>query len=739
MKQTTSGELRKNYIRQGYNRNQIECLMEGRKKGVDVSIYENPEFFSLQMNQILQGLLSGVDVSLYAKPEYDWFQMEEIRKGLERNLDVSKYMDPQMDFRIMRELRKGLEINIDLTNFTHMDPGKIRQIRLAFISKVSILDEIKEGYDDQQLDEIRQALEKGIRVQDYITPEFRQRAIKEIVLGLEEGIDVSLYAKIIYSWKQMQQLRLGIEHRVDISKYSNRLYSDEQMQEIRLGLEAGVNVDAYRRFMYTAKEMHAIRMRLMEECEQEVVEEKPEEINETFAAFQNARRLNDLEVQISEDGMEAYIDLTKQMDDWEQADILKTLYIKGVRNGIMSDKIEAISKNEIHEKKVLVAEGVRPQHGDDGYYEYFFRTDITNEDKQLPDEAVDIQNLEWYETVKKGQMLAVYHSPTEGVSGFSVSGATVHANKGRELPILKGRGFTFDADGKSYYASQDGKVTYNEEGIFVTDIYILNGVTSTQGELYYEGMVIVKGPVGDGACLEASDDIIIEGYVESATIKSGGSIIIKQGVNAANSGSIRAKKTVIAKYFESANIFAGQRLQADYCMNSDIMTEGRVVLIGENGSLIGGSCTAQEGMLVQNLGNRAGIMTAVSIGIETEVQKALDRIKEETDKILDDLGRLKSAQQEIIDKYPPEIRNTQEIFLKIGSAIFTKNKQLENMTEKQQQLKKRMTQIRYAGIRVLGDIFENVNVKIDDVRWVSRELRNVTLKRINKRISVYQH
>ncbi|MDD6327298.1 MAG: FapA family protein [Lachnospiraceae bacterium] len=739
MKQTTSGEIRKNYLSQGYNRNQIECLMEGRKKGVDVSVYENPAFFSLQMNQILQGLLSGVDVSLYAKTEYDWFQMEEIRKGLERNLDVTKYMDPDMDFRIMRELRKGLEINIDLTSFTHMEPGKIRQIRLAFISKVSILDEIKEGYDDQQLDEIRQALEKGIRVQDYITPEFRQRAIKEIVLGLEEGIDVSLYAKIYYSWKQMQQLRLGIEHRVDITKYSNRLYSDEQMQEIRLGLEAGVNVDAYRRFMYTAKEMRSIRIRLVEEGAQEVVEEKPEESNETVEAFQNARKLNDLEVHISEDGMEAYIDMTKQMNDWEQADILKTLYIKGIRNGIISDKIEAISKNKIREKKVMVAKGVRPQHGADGYYEYFFRTDISNDDKQLPDKALDLQNLEWYETVKKGQKLAVYHSPTEGVSGATVSGATVPARKGKELPILKGRGFTFDADGQTYFAAQDGKITFNEDGIFVTDIHELKGVTSTQGNLYFDGMVIVKGPVGNGTCLEASDDIIIEGYVETATIKSGGSIIIKQGVNASNTGCIHAKKAVLAKYFESANIFAGQRLQADYCMNSDIVTEGRVVLIGENGSLIGGSCTAQEGMIVQNLGNRAGIVTAVSIGIEAEVQRELDKIKEETDKILEDLERLKSAQLEIIDKYPPEVRNTQEIFLKIGSAIFTKNKQLEHMTEKQQQLKNRMTQIRYAGIRVLGDIFENVNVKIDDVRWVSRASKNVTLKRINKRISVYQH
>lgn len=730
-------ELRKNYILKGYNRNQIECLVEGKSKGLDVSYYDNPEFYSMQMHQILLGLEAGVDVSVYAKTDYDWFQMEEIRKGLERGLDISKYSDPAIEFKTMREIRKGLEINLDMTKFTRFEAGKMRQLRKALVSKVNILEEINAGYDEQQLDEIRQALEKGIRVQSYITPEFRARAIREIALGLEDGIDVSLYAKITYSWKQMQELRLGIEHRVDIAKYSHKLYSNDQMEEIRLGLEDGVDVDEYRSFMYTAREMRAIRNRLKSQMKKPEV--KAEDNKDTIASFQNAKKLSDLEVDISEDGMEAYILLYEKKSEWYQADILKSLYLKGVRKGIISETVDAIARNEVHQRKVLIAKGQEPEKGRDGYYEYFFRTDIAREDRVLPDEELDYQNMEWYETVKKGQKLAVYYSATEGIAGYTVGGVSVPAQKGKEMPILKGRGFIAGVDQKSYFASQNGKITYNDEGIWVVDIIELDHVTHVQGEQFYDGMVIVKGAVENGSVLEATDDIIVEGYVETATIKSGGSVLIRQGMNASNIGSIDAKKMVVAKYFEDANIHAGRRLQADYCMNCNIITEGKVVLVGENGSLIGGGCRAQEGMVLKNAGNRAGIETFISIGAGDEIRRQMDRVQMEIDKAQSDLNQLNIAQQELTEKYPAEVRNTMEVFLKIGSAIFTKNQQLQEMNERKKKIKTRMMQIQYAGIRILEDIFDNVNVEIDEARWVSRGARNVTLKCLNKRISIYQH
>lgn len=740
MDQATSVKIRKKYILQGYNHNQIECLMEGISKGVDVSAYENPEFISLEMNQILQGLISGVDVSVYAKKEYDWFQMEEIRKGLERNVDITKYMDPKNEFLTMREIRRGLEQNIDLTGFMKLNPGKMRQIRLAIMSKLSILDEINAGYDDKQLAEIREAMEKGIRVQDYVTPAFRDRAIKEVTLGLEEGIDVSLYAKEIYSWKQMKELRLGIEHRVDISKYSNKLYSDDQMLEIRLGLEEDLDIDKYKSFMYTAREMRAIRNRLLAEAEKEK-QKSPEanEKSESVSSFQSAKVLNDLEVEISEDGMEAYINLSVKKTKWNSADLLKTLFLCGVKRGIISEQIDDICNSKENEARVLIAKGKEAENGLNGYYEYFFNTDITKADKDMPETALDYQNYEWYDTVKKGQKLAEYHMATSGTSGFLVTGEILFPEKGKEMPMLKGRGFIFGTDQKSYFASMDGKITYNDEGIWVVGIHILENVTSTQGQQYYDGMVIVKGLVGNGATLEASDDIIIEGYVEAANIVSGGSILIKQGMNASNGGSIHAKKMVIAKYFEAVSVYAGQRLQADYCMNCDILTEGKVVLIGDNGSLIGGNCRAQEGMIIQNVGNRASIPTSISIGVSEELRRSLDRTITDINKIHDDLDSLKRAQQELMEKYSAEVRNTMDVFLKLDSAIFTKNHQLQTVTEIQQKIKNRITQIQYSGIRILNDLYENVNVEIDGVRWVSRVARNVTLKRLGKRISVYQN
>ena len=130
---------KKMYEEQGYNQNQIDCLMEGIAKGQDVSLCENPEFDSFQMNQILRGLSAGVDATIYAKTDYNWFQMEEIRKGLERKLDISSYLDANMDFRVMREVRKGLEVGLDMNPYAELGAPRMRQIRKALLEDIDIM------------------------------------------------------------------------------------------------------------------------------------------------------------------------------------------------------------------------------------------------------------------------------------------------------------------------------------------------------------------------------------------------------------------------------------------------------------------------------------------------------------------------------------------------------------------------------------------------------------------------
>ena len=80
-----------------------------RKKIETVSYDGRKELDSYQMREIELGRRSGVDVRIYSNPEFHPFQMDEIRKGLEAGVDASCYADPSIKWNRMHYIRVALE------------------------------------------------------------------------------------------------------------------------------------------------------------------------------------------------------------------------------------------------------------------------------------------------------------------------------------------------------------------------------------------------------------------------------------------------------------------------------------------------------------------------------------------------------------------------------------------------------------------------------------------------------
>lgn len=235
-----------------------------------------------------------------------------------------------------------------------------------------------------------------------------------------------MYAMIHYSWRQMREIRVGLEHRVDVAKYSSQMYSWEQMKEIRLGLEKGLNVDTYRRLRYTAGEMRKRRQAILAGV-----------YGMPAAAADSRKGSEECKIEVSSDNMEAYITLLVQNKPIEKEKLLKILENSGICKGIQADAVEKIAKGKYGKEAFLIARGQSPEKGEDGWYEFFFRTDIQKKPKILEDGSVDYQNIEWFEMVKEGQKLAFYHEAKEGTDGYDVSGTAIKARRGAEKSILK--------------------------------------------------------------------------------------------------------------------------------------------------------------------------------------------------------------------------------------------------------------------------------------------------------------
>ena len=716
------------YLKSGFTLDQVNEIQEGLESGIDTSVYAKKEFFAIQMRQIRLGLEEKLPVEAYASAEFDWFQMEEIRKGLQDKLDIRKYANPAVSYDRMRQIRLGLEDGVDLHEYVRLEAGILRELRKAVLSKNNIVEYIHRGYNAEQLEQIRIALEKGLNIAPYLHKEFLGASIREIRKGLEKGLDVSSYAKIDFGWQQMREIRLGLENRADISTYANPLYDWQQMREIRLGLEGGLDISSYHTLMYTANDMRQKRLKLQQELDGAG----------KGGALKKQGTFKNFSISISEDEMEVYISVTDSAKVTKE-DIMRALRQQRVTHGIMEKEIDQLLSGKNMEKSVLIAQGKPSEEGSEGRYEYFFRTDLNRTYEPLSNEAIDFDKMAGFEFVKAGQVVAVYHDAEYGVSGYTVTGKELPVRKGREKSVLAGTGFALTPDQKTYVAAMDGRIQLKDQRIEIDEVLLIDAVNRTSGAIEFNGSVMVSGNVGVGSVINATGDVFIGGIVEASDIYCGGNLILRQGVSGRGKCSIKAVKNISGKFFDACQVEAGGDVNADYCLNSDVSAGGMIRVAGKNGMLAGGTAYAKKGIEAQCIGNRARLKTLIYLGDRENYGGKQEDLDQKIKDVTKELLILKNAYMDFQKKYPPEIRNTMDIYLKIESAIFTKEKELEALSQEKERAEEEIKAVRNAEAVVKGILYEGTVFDVNGKYWNAKYSQNVRVRREEGTVAVYEN
>ena len=148
-----------------FNPSQEAVIQDGKKLGLDVTVYADTRFSTAQMLQIYYGLKNGVDAGRYAAPDLNALQMKEIRKGLEAGLDVSLYDNPDLTWDQMFRIRWGLVKGLDASIYA--DPK----------------------YNFDQMKEIQKGLEAGMDVSSYADPKYDSMEMKEIRERLRQSLE----------------------------------------------------------------------------------------------------------------------------------------------------------------------------------------------------------------------------------------------------------------------------------------------------------------------------------------------------------------------------------------------------------------------------------------------------------------------------------------------------------------------------------------------------------------------
>ncbi len=708
-----------NYLDYAFDEDQKVEIQAGLSAALDVSCYAKPEFMAIQMRQIRMGLLEGIDVTVYNRPEYDWFQMEELRKGIKANINYQLYASPEIDYKRMRQIREGLEKGIDLSPFVRLDAGILEQLRKAIASGVNIIDYIKEGYNVPQLTEIRIALEKKQNIRPYINKYFMAPSIREISLGLESGLAVNYYANMEYSWQQMRELRLGMEKRLDISQYSNSLYSWQQMRELRLGLEDGIDISSYRKFSCMPAEMERIRRQiLLDEAVFIATTITDEQADKTIHVF------------VSQDEMEACVELKKDKDiEVTEADILNRLKVRGITHGILEEEIKEMVAKKKYGKTIVVAKGTPAEHGEEGYYEFFFDVAPDRSPKLMKDGSADFTQIHWCELVKEGQKIAFYHEPGEGKDGRTVTNREIKAKRGKEKTMLSGKGFKLLPDNKTYVSAMDGKIELiGDHKIEISRVCILEDVNMTTGHIQFDGTVVVLGNVERGASIYATEDIVVHGYVEAANLRADGNICLHQGVNGGGYGRVEAKGSITGQFFESVSVMAQGEIHGHSCLNCEINCDSIVTIHGKKGLLAGGYTRAAQGIVAHTVGNKAGLMTILNAGIDQKSMNDMWALEGNIKNVEKELTILRNSYRDFQRKYAPEVRNGMEMYLKIENAIYTKELQMKDLVMVREHLDQTMKEMTNAKVVIGGTLYEGVQITIDNVRMNSYLIMDVVVR-----------
>lgn len=349
-------------------------------------------------------------------------------------------------------------------------------------------------------------------------------------------------------------------------------------------------------------------------------------------------------IEISNDGLSAYmtlLDSIKDVDDVEKVIDETIEELKEIlKVGFDINKVRKVFNDKAINVKTLIAEGIPPIDGKDGYVKYFFDTEKKRSPKILENGTVDYRELDIINNVTAGQILAEVVYPAEGKTGKKVTGEKIPYKKGKNPKIEYGKNVRLLDNNKFLIAEKNGLVTFINGKMVVLDVYKVDNVDNTVGNIYFDGTVIVKGNVLNGFKIKAAGDVQVNGVIEGGYVENSGDVIVKQGIQGYNKHVIKSDGNIFSKFIENAIITSEKNINADAIIYSVVSCKGSIEVKGKRGLILGGVIRAGKEITAVTVGSIMCTSTVLEIGISSDIMKKYESIKNEIDKINEELEKI---------------------------------------------------------------------------------------------------
>ncbi len=426
-------------------------------------------------------------------------------------------------------------------------------------------------------------------------------------------------------------------------------------------------------------------------------------------------------LKVSEDGMVAIARFFPPSQTGRRLsleDFLKDLKFKNVSFGIRMDNLERHFKSQgIFCTDMIVAQGKEAVPGVDAKIEYMFDTELHRKPAMMEDGSVDYFKMTTINQCKKGDVLARIIPEIPGVEGSDVYGKAIAPRVAKPAVLKFGRKIDLSEDKKVLTAAMDGHVALVDDKVFLSDVYEVENVDVSTGNIEFEGSVQVNGDVKENFQVKAGGNVIINGLVEGANITAGGNIIIAKGMNGMSKGLLKAGGDIVVRFLENTRAIAGGYIHAEAILHSKISSGSHVTVEGKKGLIVGGYVQASNSITAKCIGANLGSTTVLEVGVNPFVKVQYTHVQ----KSIGDAAKVIKDSQVILDNFKDKIKKgvqyneAQLKYMKsVAVLVQEKNLEMEQLKLRAESLLQAMEMQKQAEVIVQDEVRVGTTIIIGD-------------------------
>jgi hypothetical protein len=404
-------------------------------------------------------------------------------------------------------------------------------------------------------------------------------------------------------------------------------------------------------------------------------------------------------------------------------EFLSDLRYKNITSGIqMTCLQDHFQSDGVYCTDLLVAQGREPRQGKDARIEYFFNTNLKVHPTVRDDGSVDYYNLNVINHCKQGDLLAKIIPADEGEYGMNIMGARIKPREVKKESLKFGNYVELSKDKMSITSMVDGHVMLVDDKVVVSDVYTVENVDISTGNIIFNGSVQVNGNVASNFTVKATGNVFVNGVVEGANIMAGGNIIIARGMNGMAKGSLHAGGNVVAKFIESATVVAEQGyVNTESILHSDVQAGDEIVVNGKKGFVTGGHVQAANKISVKTLGAEMGAPTVVEVGVNPQLKDEYVGLQRQVYNLKKQIKDAEPILTNFAEKHARGVHFTPEQFKYIKDTAKSLEVDKQLLVQKKNELDalhEIFAAQRKAIVEVTGEVYPGTTIIIGDASMV---------------------